>query len=84
MRLANLLVDGEKMTAIDFDDCGICWFGWDFATAVSFIEHDPLVGLYQSAWLEGYRSVRPLDPQDEAILPTLVMPPSPAARPDSR
>ncbi|MFP1918174.1 phosphotransferase enzyme family protein [Lonsdalea quercina] len=73
MRLANLLVDGEKMTVIDFDDCGICWFGWDFATAVSFIEHDPLVGLYQSAWLEGYRSVRPLDPQDEAILPTLVM-----------
>lgn len=73
MRLANLLVDGDKMTVIDFDDCGICWFGWDFATAVSFIENDPLLADYQSAWVEGYRSVRPLDPQDEAILPTLVM-----------
>lgn len=73
MRLANLLVDGEKMTVIDFDDCGICWFGWDFATAVSFIEDDPLLGHYQAAWLEGYRSVRPLSRQDEAMLPVLVM-----------
>ncbi|GAA3915828.1 phosphotransferase enzyme family protein [Gibbsiella dentisursi] len=73
MRLANLLVDGEKMTVIDFDDCGICWFGWDFATAVSFIEDDPLLGNYQAAWLEGYRSVRPLSRQDEAMLPVLVM-----------
>ncbi|RLM14670.1 phosphotransferase [Gibbsiella quercinecans] len=73
MRLANLLVDGEKMTVIDFDDCGICWFGWDFATAVSFIEDDPLLGNYQAAWLKGYRSVRPLSRQDEAMLPVLVM-----------
>lgn len=73
MRLANLLVDGDKMTVIDFDDCGICWFGWDFATAVSFIEDDPLLGSYQAAWLEGYRTVRPFSHQDEAMIPVLVM-----------
>ncbi|SFU15525.1 Ser/Thr protein kinase RdoA involved in Cpx stress response, MazF antagonist [Kosakonia arachidis] len=73
MRLANLLVEGEQMTVIDFDDCGICWFGWDFATAVSFIEDDPLLGNYQAAWLEGYQSVRPLSTQDKSILPALVM-----------
>lgn len=73
MRLANLLVDGDQLTVIDFDDCGICWFGWDFATAVSFIEDDPLLESYQAAWLEGYRSVRPFSRQDEAMIPVLVM-----------
>ncbi|WP_052198343.1 phosphotransferase enzyme family protein [Pectobacterium fontis] len=73
MRLANLLVDDDKMTVIDFDDCGICWFGWDFATAVSFIEDDPSLSNYQASWLKGYRSVRPFSQQDEAMLPVLIM-----------
>jgi Ser/Thr protein kinase RdoA (MazF antagonist) len=28
---------------IDFDDCGFSWFMYDFAAAVSFIEHEPIV-----------------------------------------
>ncbi len=41
IRLANLLVDGEHVRVIDFDDCGFSWFMYDFATTVSFIEDHP-------------------------------------------
>jgi Ser/Thr protein kinase RdoA (MazF antagonist) len=73
MRLANLLVDGDRVTLIDFDDCGFGWFMYDFAAAVSFHEIDPaLPGLRQS-WLAGYRQVRPLAMADEAMLETMVL-----------
>ena len=73
IRLANLLVDGPHVRVIDFDDCGFSWFMYDFATAVSFFEDHPLVPELKGAWVEGYRSVAPLDPADEAELDTFVM-----------
>ena len=73
MRLANLLQDAEGTRLIDFDDCGTGWFMYDFAAAISFIEDDPAVPALRSAWLEGYRSVRPLDPHDEAEIDTFIM-----------
>jgi Ser/Thr protein kinase RdoA (MazF antagonist) len=73
IRLANLLVDGRHVRVIDFDDCGFSWFMYDFATTVSFIEDHPQVPELKDAWLEGYRSVAPLDPADEAELDTFVM-----------
>ncbi|XBS68451.1 phosphotransferase [Acerihabitans sp. KWT182] len=73
MRLANLLVDGPRMTVIDFDDCGGCWYMYDFAAAVSFIEEDPRIGEFLAAWLEGYRSVAPLGADDEAAIPMFLM-----------
>ena len=73
IRLANLLVDDGHVRVIDFDDCGFAWFMYDFATTVSFMEDHPLVPELRDAWLEGYRSVAPLDPADEAELDTFVM-----------
>ncbi len=73
MRLANLIVGGEETHLIDFDDCGFGWLMYDFAAAVSFIEDDPRIPEFQSAWLCGYRSVRPLAKEDIAELPTFVM-----------
>lgn len=73
MRLANLLQDAEGTRLIDFDDCGTGWFMYDFAAAVSFIEDDPTVPALRRAWLEGYRSVRPLDPLDEEEIDTFIM-----------
>jgi Ser/Thr protein kinase RdoA (MazF antagonist) len=73
MRLANLLVDGDRLGVIDFDDCGLSWFGYDFAASVSFLEHEPYVGDLMSAWAEGYRSVAPLSTEEEAALPIFVM-----------
>jgi Ser/Thr protein kinase RdoA (MazF antagonist) len=73
LRLANLLVEGDLVTVIDFDDCGLSWFMYDFGTAVSFIEHDPRLPEWQAAWLRGYRSVTTLSAEHEAMLPTFVM-----------
>jgi Ser/Thr protein kinase RdoA (MazF antagonist) len=73
IRLANLLVDGEVVRVIDFDDCGFSWFMYDFATTVSFMEDHPRVPELQDAWVRGYRSAAPLDPASEAELPTFVM-----------
>jgi Ser/Thr protein kinase RdoA (MazF antagonist) len=73
IRLANLLVDGAHVRVIDFDDSGFAWFMYDFATTVSFMEDHPRVPELRAAWLDGYRSVAPLDPADEAELDTFVM-----------
>ena len=73
MRLANLLVEGDDLCVVDFDDCGFSWFLYDFAACISFIEHEPCIPRLQSAWLEGYQSVRALDEADIAMLPYFVM-----------
>ncbi|MCC8937920.1 phosphotransferase [Bradyrhizobium sp. Arg68] len=73
LRLANLLVEGDRLGIIDFDDCGFSWFFYDFAAAVSFIEHEPVMDLLQEAWLAGYRTVAPVSRDDEAMLPAFVM-----------
>lgn len=73
LRLANLLIDGDRLGVIDFDDCGFGWFAYDFAAAVSFFEHDPVIPALQAAWVSGYRSVAPLSTEDELMLPTFVM-----------
>ncbi len=73
MRLANLLIDGETVKVIDFDDCGFSWHLYDAATAVSFFEHEPHVPDLLAAWVEGYRKALPLSAEDEAEITTFVM-----------
>jgi Ser/Thr protein kinase RdoA (MazF antagonist) len=73
LRPANLLVDGNRLGVIDFDDCGLSWFPYDFAAAVSFLETEPYLDDLMAAWVEGYRKVSPLSKKDEAALPMFVM-----------
>ncbi len=75
LRLANLLVDGghAHLRIIDFDDCGFSWFVYDFAAAVSFIEHEAIVPALLDAWLTGYCRVSELSAEDRAEIPTLVV-----------
>ena len=73
LRLANLLVDGDRLGVIDFDDCGFSWFVYDFAAAISFIEHEPMIPALQEAWIAGYRTVAPLGDEHVAMIPTFVM-----------
>ena len=73
MRLGNLLVDGDHVTLIDFDDCGFCWFAYDFAAAISFHETHLAVPALKAAWLEGYRAIRSVSEADIAAMDTMVM-----------
>jgi Ser/Thr protein kinase RdoA (MazF antagonist) len=73
MRLANLLIDGNSTWLIDFDDCGLGWFLYDFAAGISFMEDHPQVPALRDAWVKGYRTVRPLSAAEEHEIDTFVM-----------
>lgn len=73
MRLANLLIEGGRTKLIDFDDSGFCWFGYDFAAAISFFEDGAQVPELRAAWLDGYVMHRQLSADDLVALEALVM-----------
>lgn len=73
LRLANLLVDGDTLALIDFDDCGFSWFLYDFAAAISFLEHEPYVPTLMDAWIAGYRTRAPLSRAQAEQLPVFIM-----------
>ncbi|MCX6459325.1 MAG: phosphotransferase [Actinobacteria bacterium] len=73
MRLANLLLDGDCVSVIDFDDSGFSWYMYDLGSALSFIEDHPQVPEMIASWTNGYREVTSLAAEDEAELETFVM-----------
>lgn len=73
LRHANLLVDGEDVKVIDFDDCGFSWYLYDLASSLTFIEHRPYVPNLIEAWVKGYRKVRTLSKEEEQEIPTFIM-----------
>ena len=73
LRLANLLIDGDNVKVIDFDDCGFSWYMYDAATTVSFHEHEPQVPGLIDSWKKGYRKILPLRAEDESEIETFIM-----------
>ena len=73
MRLANLIITENNTRLIDFDDCGLGWFMYDFAAGISFIEDDPQIPALKDAWLRGYRKKRNLTEGDEKEIDTFIM-----------
>jgi Ser/Thr protein kinase RdoA (MazF antagonist) len=64
LRPGNLLLDGDALTVIDFDDCGFSWFVLDLAAHLSYVEHLPDAPDRAQAWVAGYQDVRPLTSHD--------------------
>lgn len=60
LRPSNIMISGNQLTVIDFDDCGFSWFLYDFASAFSFIEHESYTHALAKDWVAGYTAVRPL------------------------
>jgi Ser/Thr protein kinase RdoA (MazF antagonist) len=73
LRLANLMMDGNAVKVIDFDDCGFGWYMYDAATPVSFYEHEPQVPALIESWKAGYRKVIDLPHADELEISTFIM-----------
>ena len=73
LRLANLLVDGGETKVLDFDDCGFGWYMYDVASSMTFLETQPDVEDVIASWIEGYRAVAHLGPEEVAEIPTLMM-----------
>jgi Ser/Thr protein kinase RdoA (MazF antagonist) len=72
LRLANLMADGDRLTAIDFDDCGFGWWAYDLAAALSFIETDPRLPDLIARWSDGYARAAPLRREDRDMIPALI------------
>ncbi len=73
MRLANLLVDGERVTVLDFDDCGFGWFLYDLAASLSFLETSPQVPALIRSWLTAYMAIRPLNADDIGMIDAMIL-----------
>jgi Ser/Thr protein kinase RdoA (MazF antagonist) len=73
LRLANLLVEGDRTKVIDFDDCGFGWYLYDLSTAVTFMEERADVGELLASWVRSYRRLAPLTREAEEEIPTFMM-----------
>jgi Ser/Thr protein kinase RdoA (MazF antagonist) len=65
----NVLVSGDRIAMIDFDDCGYGWRLFDIATALLRNRREPHYPLIKASLLEGYRSKRALSHEALAHLP---------------
>ncbi|MCC7461316.1 MAG: phosphotransferase [Gammaproteobacteria bacterium] len=65
----NLLVDGEQIRLLDFDDAGYGWHLFEMATSLYFVRPEAHFPEVEAALIAGYGSLRPLDPAMLRSLP---------------
>ena len=70
--LDNLLVDGDRLRVIDFDDAGFGWHLFDIATMLVRFEGERYEAAGREAFFAGYRQHRPLSADHLAHLPLFV------------
>lgn len=69
----NLVVDGERLHVIDFDDAGFGWHMYELAVGLfSYQDHLRFPEMV-AAVFEGYREIRPLGAQSTALLPVFLL-----------
>ena len=68
MHPGNILVDGERLTVIDFDDAGFGWHHYDIAVVLTYWQSKPNAAAIDRAFLDGYRALRPLPDADLAAI----------------
>lgn len=66
MHPGNVLVDGDRLTVIDFDDAAWGWHAYDIAVALVHQQDGPDLAALERAYVDGYRSVRRIS--DEALM----------------
>jgi Ser/Thr protein kinase RdoA (MazF antagonist) len=64
----NFLFRGGEIRLIDFDDCGWGHYLYDLAVTAQQVAHLPRREDLWDALLSGYRRVRPLSPEHEAMI----------------
>jgi len=65
----NVVVDGDRLAVIDFDDAGFGHHLYDLAVTLCRPGADPLPDEVREATLSGYREEYPLSGEDEALIP---------------
>jgi Ser/Thr protein kinase RdoA (MazF antagonist) len=65
----NVLVDGDRLRIIDFDDAGFGWHLFEIATSLYFIRRDSNYETARDALIAGYRRHRALSDEHLRLLP---------------
>jgi Ser/Thr protein kinase RdoA (MazF antagonist) len=65
----NLMVDGNEVRLIDFDDAGFGWHLFELATSLYFIQEEPYFQQAKDALIAGYRRHRQLTDTELEMLP---------------
>lgn len=69
----NVLVSGDELVVIDFDDFGEGWYLFDLATVLFWFMRHRDYGRFRTALLRGYREERALSADDERMLDVLLV-----------
>ncbi len=69
----NLLINGDQLHVIDFDDAGFGWHQYDLAVALFHYQESPEFGQRHDTLIEGYRSVRTLTDQSVEMIPLFML-----------
>ncbi len=68
MHPGNVLVDGDRLTVIDFDDAAWGWHAYDIAVALVH-QQDANLAALERAYVAGYRSVRRISDKSLTLVP---------------
>ena len=70
----NLICDGHRIWIVDCDDLGWGYFLFDIAwPALMFAKHHPDAGSFLTPFLRGYERIRPLNDQEQELLPLFLL-----------
>jgi Ser/Thr protein kinase RdoA (MazF antagonist) len=69
----NLLVEGNRVRVIDFDDAGFGWHLFELATPLFFLMDEPYFEAANDAVISGYRSRRALSDEQLERLPLFLL-----------
>ncbi len=69
----NVVVNGERLHIIDFDDAAFGWHVYDFAVALKDYQDDPAFSSYQESLVAGYRRQRLIADEDLALIPLFLL-----------
>ena len=69
----NVLVEGEHLRLIDFDDSGWGWYLFEVAASLFPQVNQPFFDALLAEYVAGYRSERELSAEHEAMIPAFIM-----------
>ena len=73
LRAANLLVNGDQVAVLDFDDCGRGWYMYEIAGIVALLEYTPQLPEMLLAIVRGYEEILPLTQKDKDEIMSFVL-----------
>ena len=69
----NVVVNGDRLHIIDFDDAAFGWHVYDIAVALKNYQDDPAFPAYQEALTRGYRRRRAIDDESLMLIPLFLL-----------